>query len=169
MRDALTKTGIPADSIQLVPGDTHDSVKQLMSARGFVDLLIPRGGASLINSIVNDSLVPVIETGRNIVIEGTSYETTINTTDPTTNRTVTLPDRTGTLAIIETGRNIVVEGTSYDTTLTTTDPTADRTITFQNASGTVITTGNLTVDGTTTGDVLVGEGDSLAYAIVFGS
>jgi glutamate-5-semialdehyde dehydrogenase len=34
-----------------------------MSARGFVDLLIPRGGASLINSIVNDSLVPVIETG----------------------------------------------------------------------------------------------------------
>jgi glutamate-5-semialdehyde dehydrogenase len=63
MRDALTKTGIPADSIQIVPGDTHDSVKQLMSARGFVDLLIPRGGASLINSIVNDSLVPVIETG----------------------------------------------------------------------------------------------------------
>jgi glutamate-5-semialdehyde dehydrogenase len=47
----------------LVPGDTHESVKQLMSARGFVDLLIPRGGASLINSIVNDSLVPVIETG----------------------------------------------------------------------------------------------------------
>jgi hypothetical protein len=113
--------------------------------------------------------VPVIETGRNIVIEGTSYETTINTTDPTTNRTVTLPDRTGTVPVIETGRNIVVEGTSYDTTLTTTDPTADRTITFQNASGTVITTGNLTVDGTTTGDVLVGEGDSLAYAIVFGS
>ena len=63
MRDAIAKVGIPADSIQIVPGDTHDSVKDLMSARGFVDLLIPRGGASLINSIVNDSLVPVIETG----------------------------------------------------------------------------------------------------------
>ena len=63
MRTALQSSGIPADAIQIVPGDTHDSVKQLMSARGFVDLLIPRGGASLINSIVNDSLVPVIETG----------------------------------------------------------------------------------------------------------
>jgi glutamate-5-semialdehyde dehydrogenase len=63
MRDAIAKVGIPADSIQIVPGDTHDSVKDLMSARGFVDLLIPRGGASLINSIVNNSLVPVIETG----------------------------------------------------------------------------------------------------------
>ena len=63
MRTALQSSGIPADAIQIVPGDTHDSVKQLMSARGFVDLLIPRGGASLINSIVNDSLVTVIETG----------------------------------------------------------------------------------------------------------
>ena len=63
MRTALQSSGISADAIQIVPGDTHDSVKQLMSARGFVDLLIPRGGASLINSIVNDSLVPVIETG----------------------------------------------------------------------------------------------------------
>ena len=63
MRTALQSSGIPADAIQIVPGDTHDSVKQLMSARGFVDLLIPRGGASLINSIVNDSLVAVIETG----------------------------------------------------------------------------------------------------------
>jgi glutamate-5-semialdehyde dehydrogenase len=63
MRTALQSSGIPADAIQIVPGDTHDSVKQLMSARGFVDLLIPRGGASLIKSIVNDSLVPVIETG----------------------------------------------------------------------------------------------------------
>jgi len=65
MRNSLKESGVDIDAIQLVPSDTHESVKQLMSARGFVDLLIPRGGASLINSIVNESLVPVIviETG----------------------------------------------------------------------------------------------------------
>ncbi|MFZ9228052.1 MAG: glutamate-5-semialdehyde dehydrogenase, partial [Candidatus Nanopelagicales bacterium] len=46
-----------------IPADSHESVKQLMNARGLVDVLIPRGGASLIESIVNDSKVPVIETG----------------------------------------------------------------------------------------------------------
>ncbi|MGH3416053.1 MAG: glutamate-5-semialdehyde dehydrogenase [Actinocrinis sp.] len=63
MRDALAEAGLPRDAIQLVPGDTHDSVKELMQARGLVDVLIPRGGASLINSVVNGSAVPVIETG----------------------------------------------------------------------------------------------------------
>ena len=69
-------------------------------------------------------------------------------------------------------QSIIFEGATadaFETTLLATDPTADRTITLPNVTGTVITTGNLTVDGTTTGDVLVGEGDSLAYAIVFGS
>jgi glutamate-5-semialdehyde dehydrogenase len=49
--------------VQLVPGQTRDSVKELMRARGLVDVLIPRGGASLINSVVEESTVPVIETG----------------------------------------------------------------------------------------------------------
>ena len=74
--------------------------------------------------------------------------------------------------ILLDGSNLVFEGylaNAYETTLTAAEPTADRTITLPNVTGTVITTGNLTVDGTTTGDVLVGEGDSLAYAIVFGS
>ena len=74
--------------------------------------------------------------------------------------------------ILLDGANLVFEGylaNAYETTLTALEPTADRTITLPNVTGTVITTGNLTVDGTTTGDVLVGEGDSLAYAIVFGS
>ena len=55
------------------------------------------------------------------------------------------------------------------TTLTAQEPTVDSTITLPNITGTVITTGNLTVDETPTGDVLVGEGDSLAFSIVFGS
>ena len=74
--------------------------------------------------------------------------------------------------ILLDGSNLVFEGflaNAYETTLTAAEPTQDRTITLPNVTGTVITTGNLTVDGTTTGDVLVCEGDSLAYAIVFGS
>ncbi|MFI6594614.1 glutamate-5-semialdehyde dehydrogenase [Nonomuraea sp. NPDC050536] len=63
MQDALAGTEVPADAVQLVPGRTRDSVKELMRARGLVDVLIPRGGASLINSVVEESTVPVIETG----------------------------------------------------------------------------------------------------------
>ncbi|GAA4607426.1 glutamate-5-semialdehyde dehydrogenase [Actinoallomurus liliacearum] len=65
MRGALADVagGVPADAIQLVPGRDRDSVKHLMRARGLVDVLIPRGGASLINSVVEESTVPVIETG----------------------------------------------------------------------------------------------------------
>ena len=74
--------------------------------------------------------------------------------------------------ILLDGSNLVFEGflaNAYETTLTAAEQTQDRTITLPNVTGTVITTGNLTVDGSTTGDVLVGEGDSLASAIVFGS
>ncbi len=63
MRDALASIGAPIDAIQVVPGDTHESVKHLMTARGLVDVLIPRGGESLIRSVVDNSTVPVIETG----------------------------------------------------------------------------------------------------------
>ncbi len=63
LRDAAEASGLPADVVQLVPGDSHDSVKALMRARGHVDVLIPRGGAGLIRSVVEESTVPVIETG----------------------------------------------------------------------------------------------------------
>jgi len=63
MRSALTEQGLTPDAVQLVPGDTHESVKHLMTARGLVDVLIPRGGESLIRNIVENSTVPVIETG----------------------------------------------------------------------------------------------------------
>ncbi|POM27842.1 Gamma-glutamyl phosphate reductase [Actinomadura rubteroloni] len=63
MRRALAGTPVPADAVQLVPGTSRESVKHLMRARGLVDVLIPRGGASLINSVVEESTVPVIETG----------------------------------------------------------------------------------------------------------
>jgi glutamate-5-semialdehyde dehydrogenase len=63
MRAALASADIPADAIQQVPGETHESVAHLMQARGLVDVLIPRGGESLIRNVVDNSTVPVIETG----------------------------------------------------------------------------------------------------------
>ncbi len=63
LRDAVAGTGLPADAVQLVPGRGHEGAKVLMRARGLVDVLIPRGGAGLIRSVVEESTVPVIETG----------------------------------------------------------------------------------------------------------
>ncbi len=63
LRRAAWKSGLPEDVVQMVPGEGHESVKELMQARGLVDVLIPRGGAGLIASVVEQSTVPVIETG----------------------------------------------------------------------------------------------------------
>ena len=63
MREALASSGLPPDAVQLVPGTSHESVKHLLTARGYVDVLIPRGGEGLIRSVVEGSTVPVIETG----------------------------------------------------------------------------------------------------------
>jgi glutamate-5-semialdehyde dehydrogenase len=63
LRGALADTGLPEDAVQLVPGAGHEPAKHLMRAHGLVDVLIPRGGAGLIRSVVEESTVPVIETG----------------------------------------------------------------------------------------------------------
>jgi glutamate-5-semialdehyde dehydrogenase len=60
---AAESAGLPADAVQIVPGTDRASVKELMRARGLVDVLIPRGGAQLIEAVVTESQVPVIETG----------------------------------------------------------------------------------------------------------
>jgi glutamate-5-semialdehyde dehydrogenase len=60
---AAEKAGLPRDAIQLVPGTDRASVGYLLRARGLVDLVIPRGGAGLINYVVEHASVPVIETG----------------------------------------------------------------------------------------------------------
>ena len=122
-----------------------------------------------INSTVNPAF------GSSITFEGATandYETTLAVTDPTADRTITLPNVTGT--VITTGNlsditdigvftsTIVMEGSSadaYELTLSAGNPTADRTITFPNATGTVVladgsgnvtVSGDLTVSGTTT-------------------
>lgn len=63
LRDACTSAGVPADAIQGVPADDRSTVNALLHARGLVDVVIPRGGAGLIQRVVTDSTVPVIETG----------------------------------------------------------------------------------------------------------
>src|SRR5919202_1146283 len=62
LRDGLADAGLPADAVQLVPGP-REVTDELMAARGLVDVLIPRGGAGLIDHVVRNSVVPVIETG----------------------------------------------------------------------------------------------------------
>jgi glutamate-5-semialdehyde dehydrogenase len=63
LASAAEKSGLPRDAVQLVPGTDHASVGHLLTARGLVDLVIPRGGAGLINYVVENATVPVIETG----------------------------------------------------------------------------------------------------------
>ena len=55
--------GVPAGAIELLDSSTRDSVRELIEARGLVDVIIPRGGENLISFVVENSLVPVIETG----------------------------------------------------------------------------------------------------------
>lgn len=62
LRDGLVDAGLPVDAVNLVEGG-HEITDEMMHARGLVDLLIPRGGAGLINAVVTGSSVPVIETG----------------------------------------------------------------------------------------------------------
>lgn len=63
MQDALAARGLPADLVQSIDGYGREGGVALMRARGLVDVLIPRGGADLIQTVVRESLVPVIETG----------------------------------------------------------------------------------------------------------
>ena len=63
MRDSIEGTGLPADAVSLVQDTTRGSVGALMAMPGVIDVLIPRGGAGLINHVVSNSRVPVIETG----------------------------------------------------------------------------------------------------------
>lgn len=63
MRKALEDSGLPRDGIQLLTDTSREAANAMMKAHGFIDVLIPRGGAGLIRSCVENSTVPVIETG----------------------------------------------------------------------------------------------------------
>ncbi|MDO5099465.1 MAG: glutamate-5-semialdehyde dehydrogenase [Corynebacterium sp.] len=63
VQEVLARHGLPREAVQLLPCETHDSVQDLITARGLVDVVIPRGGAGLINAVVTGATVPTIETG----------------------------------------------------------------------------------------------------------
>ncbi len=63
LRAAMERAGLPADCVQLVRDTTHESAQAMMSLSGYLDVLIPRGGKSLIRSVAENARVPVIETG----------------------------------------------------------------------------------------------------------
>lgn len=63
MRDAIASAGLPADILQLVPDTSRESSTQLMRLSEYLDVLIPRGGAGLINAVAQNATVPVIRTG----------------------------------------------------------------------------------------------------------
>jgi hypothetical protein len=136
-----------------------------------------------------------IKFGNNIVLEGTTandFEMTLSGGDPTADRTITLPDVTGTVitsgnltaittltsptitgAIFNDG-SVVFEGATandFETTLAITDPTADRTITFPDATGTVALAGNVIANSllTTTGDTIYASGASTPARLAIGT
>ena len=66
LKEGLTAAGLPGNAVQLVEDTSRASANELMTARGYVDLLIPRGGAGLIRACVDNATVPVLETGTGI-------------------------------------------------------------------------------------------------------
>jgi len=66
MRDALESVGLPADCISLVQDTSHETANELMHLNGYVDVLIPRGGAGLIRAVAKEASVPVIRTGEGV-------------------------------------------------------------------------------------------------------
>ena len=66
MRGAIEAAGLPADAVSLVQDTSRASATELMGLRGYLDVLIPRGGAGLIRSVVENARVPVIETGAGV-------------------------------------------------------------------------------------------------------
>ena len=67
LKKGLAKTSISPECIQLVSDTSRESAMALMKAKGYIDVLIPRGGAGLIRAVIENAIVPVIETGTGIV------------------------------------------------------------------------------------------------------
>ncbi len=67
IQGALAKSGLPREAVQTIDAFGREGAQRLMNARGYVDVLVPRGSAGLINAVVSESRVPVIETGAGVV------------------------------------------------------------------------------------------------------
>jgi glutamate-5-semialdehyde dehydrogenase len=63
MRKALAESGLPEDAVSLVEDTSREGASEMMRLRKYIDVLVPRGGKGLIDAVVNNSTIPVIETG----------------------------------------------------------------------------------------------------------
>lgn len=147
-------------------GDSINIPQDLLNLATDVDTYVQAqvgSAATASNTLTftNKTLTSPIINGDGVVFEGATadaYETTLTVVDPTADRTITLPNVTGT--VITTGNlsditdigvftgSITIEGTTadgFETTLAVVDPTADRTITFPNESGTVALQENIEI------------------------
>ena len=136
--------------------------------RSETSLAVPAANALEVGELavnITDGKFYIKKSDNSVKEVGGAGSVTLN--DVVTNGAFTTAD-----ILLDQGARLVFEGNlgnSYETFLTVAEPTADRTITLPNVTGTVITTANLTADGSTTGDPLASEGTAVAYAIALGS
>jgi glutamate-5-semialdehyde dehydrogenase len=102
LADASAKAGLPEGAIELLPAD-RASVGELLNARGFVDVVIPRGGASLIERVVRESTVPVIETGV-----GNCHVYVDASADPATAEAIVLNSKTHRVSVCNAAETLLV-------------------------------------------------------------
>jgi glutamate-5-semialdehyde dehydrogenase len=102
LSDAAAKAGLPEGAIELLPGD-RASVGELLNARGLVDVVIPRGGASLIERVVRESTVPVIETGV-----GNCHVYVDASADPATAEAIVLNSKTHRVSVCNAAETLLV-------------------------------------------------------------
>ena len=110
IRDAIGEGGLPADAMQVVEDTTRESAKELMRMKDYLDLLIPRGGAGLIRSVVENSTVPVIETGVGnchiYIDESADSDMAVN---------ITLNAKTQRMGVCNAAESMVVHSSCADT------------------------------------------------------
>jgi glutamate-5-semialdehyde dehydrogenase len=102
LSEAGEKAGLPAGFVELLPAD-RASVGELLGARGLVDVVIPRGGASLIQRVVQESKVPVIETG-----EGNCHVYVDASADPAVAEAVVLNSKTHRVSVCNSAETLLV-------------------------------------------------------------
>ena len=103
LRSVLAAHGLPEDAVSLLPSDDHSSVTELVTARGLVDLVIPRGGAGLINAVVTQATVPTIETGT-----GNCHVYVDATADPAKARDIVLNGKTRRVSVCNATETLLV-------------------------------------------------------------
>lgn len=104
LKKVLEDFDLPADTVNLLPSDDHSSVTELVTARGLVDLVIPRGGAGLINAVVTQATVPTIETGT-----GNCHVYVDASADPAKARDVVLNGKTRRVSVCNATETVLID------------------------------------------------------------